>query len=129
MIKRCEVCGRRIKSGWKYCFEHRNTISTFSGNYARTRREAYRINALITTIGIFAFIFGISFLFVSSAGAKILGVVLMIGGGAIAYTSTKSTNNIDRNIIKRQEKDKLKREDWRKEARREYYASEHKRDY
>ena len=32
MTKECEICGRHIKSGWKYCWEHRNSSgATYSG--------------------------------------------------------------------------------------------------
>ncbi len=38
-MKTCEICGRPIKSGWKYCWEHRHTSQA---NTMREQREIDR---------------------------------------------------------------------------------------
>lgn len=56
-MKRCEVCGRRIKSGWKYCHEHRNFVSDNTRTYRDRLRERKHISLLMVLLA-----FGIGFI-------------------------------------------------------------------
>ena len=48
MGKRCQVCGRRIKSGYKYCYKHRHTGDT---DTYRGRNSVLHQNMMLFIIG------------------------------------------------------------------------------
>ncbi len=41
MSKTCEICGRIIKTGRKYCFEHRHTVSEYSSTKFDKIEDSY----------------------------------------------------------------------------------------
>lgn len=43
MGKSCEICGRSIKSGWKYCWEHRNIANSYGNINTKTLDEGKEI--------------------------------------------------------------------------------------
>ena len=48
MARRCEVCGRRIKTGYKFCYKHRNHSQGFT---PRGRRNTLINNEMIFFLG------------------------------------------------------------------------------
>ncbi|VVB83385.1 Uncharacterised protein [uncultured archaeon] len=59
MGKKCEICGRSIKTGRKYCWEHRNssqnnginTIKNIEMTYLKHRRKTIKLNKTLLYLG------------------------------------------------------------------------------
>jgi len=84
MIKECEICGRKIKSGRKYCYEHRMTVQA-EGLTSMQRLERSYLNykvrpfQIITAIIAFILFFGsIIFSTMKGVGYFIFGMLLLL---------------------------------------------------
>lgn len=91
--KTCVICGKNIRSGWKYCHEHRNT---------RSERSRGDIHPAAAIIGL-----GIFFLFM--AGIFNQPAFYFVGGVLIAFTLfvliKKEINKEKKYMKKKAEKD------------------------
>lgn len=85
MSGRCQICGRRIKSGYKYCWEHRHTQSEFTYG----RKNALHKNLILSIlIGLISLVGG-GLMFQNRANIperfKIFIYILFIVGVAFVY--------------------------------------------
>lgn len=82
-MRTCEVCGRRIRTGRKYCYEHRNTRSDNVVNKATKRYIQYHTNRTFLYFCIFFTILLFPFLVVGSfinqcSTIGLIGVIVSI---------------------------------------------------
>ena len=78
--KVCVVCGKRIRTGWKYCFEHRNTQQFKNKNYA---------NKELVGLGGILILFGMIIIF---AGGWIFGLIVIVAGVLLIISQPKINN-------------------------------------
>ena len=80
--KRCIVpgCGRHIRTGWKYCFEHRNT---------QQFREKKRGGDQIVGLGMILMLVGMVIII---AGSWIFGLIVIVTGVLCIISQPKINN-------------------------------------
>jgi hypothetical protein len=85
MGKTCEICGKSIRTGRKYCKEHRNTLQTSGLSsmkkierlYLRYRRKTMKLNYIYLFLGIASLIIGILLYFLlKNSWMLVIGFVL-----------------------------------------------------
>jgi len=132
-MNRCEVCGKRLRTGWKYCSEHRNTINpNIMGLGSRKWREReFRKEAtMISFIGVIFIIVGLVLLFTPSVNenfpefsigikGKFFGLGALGIGLLILYFAYKSYESIPKRLMKAEERVKRRRENLREEINEE----------
>ncbi len=75
--KVCVVCGRRIRTGWKYCHEHRNTKSS-------SKKKGFQYNYGLSWVGAMLLFLG---LIVTSK--NLYGLILIIIGLLLLFLDYK----------------------------------------
>ena len=102
-MNRCIVCRRKIKSGWKYCWQHRNTKPDSYGLPSkRTRRNAHIESSNYTIFfGICVIIPSLLAIFLSGDwGIKFIGFVFLLLGVWVFYSGIGHRKDIKKIIIK-----------------------------
>ena len=104
MARHCEVCGRPIKTGWKYCYEHRNTRTEplSYGLAPRIDRERhFRDEALLLImLAIFIMIGGVLFMWFGGILGFFAGLLIIWGGTKVFKMGMQSAGDIQKNVIK-----------------------------
>lgn len=143
--KYCDVCGRPIKSGWRYCWEHRNTQADLTGHRGKladirriTDADIKRANLNVSMKrlkwGTITIILGILFLGMPwGIIMKVLGVIFTLIWLFMMYCVIKEGNNVEKDvkearkeiintekeIIYKEEHERLRRKRLREEVKRE----------
>lgn len=123
---RCEVCGRHLKTGRKYCFEHRNSSLSNAGiNMGLAsrgwRKRSYENEAknILILAAVFV-VMGLGLLFTPvGVQGKIVGVLALIIGLALGYFSFKLSDSIPKKLMKAEARVRHKREELRQEIEEE----------
>lgn len=104
MGKRCEVCGRTIKSGYKYCYKHRNHTKPVARGSRAMRQEAkmvFFIGAFISLIGSYLLFDALPKL---PEGYKLFPFILAIAGvsffGVVLLESKKDGHSFIKSGLK-----------------------------
>lgn len=121
-MTRCIVCGRAIKSGWKYCWQHRNTKVDSYGLPPDRVRSNYHIEQSNYTIffGVCVIIASLFAIFLhTSFGTKFLGIVFLALGIWVFRVGIGHRKDIKKIVIKDKIRAKMKREDLYSTAREE----------
>jgi len=121
MNKRCVVCGRSIKTGRKYCYEHRNIQQERLPLLPRNLRRSYarKDATTIILVGIFAFILGFLFLWNANGMNKFLGLIIAFFGFLLLKQGIKNINGVEKGLIKAEMRVKLNKQDLFDEAKQE----------
>jgi hypothetical protein len=77
-MKTCEVCGRRIRTGYKYCWEHRHTRSDNVVHKATNDYIRFQMNKTFIVWGTFTVLLLIAFLLIGYLVNQIY-IALIIG--------------------------------------------------
>jgi len=129
-MARCVVCGREIKSGWKYCWQHRNTKTDSYGlPQERTRRNAHIESTNYTIFfGICIIIPSLLAIFLSNDwGIKFFGFVFLLLGIWVLRTGITYRKNIPKILIKDKISAKMDRDELYEEARKEVVTQRKKK--
>jgi len=129
-MKKCIVCGRNIKSGYKYCWQHRNTRPDNYGLPSARTRKNYHTESSNYTIffGICLIIPSLLAIFlIGDGGLKFIGFVFLLLGIWVFRTGTGHRKDIDKILIKDKIRAKMDRDDLYKEAREEVVKSRKKK--
>lgn len=125
-MSRCEVCGRHLKTGRKYCFEHRNSSLSNAGiNMGLAsrgwRKRSYENEAkTILFIAILSITLGLILLSTPvGVKGKVIGVFALIIGLSLGYLSIRLFNSIPKKLMKAEARVKLQREGLRQEIKEE----------
>jgi len=95
--KRCILCGRSIRSGYKYCYEHRYTKTEDYGLPPEKVRRKYYAQPAIASL-----IMGFSFILISLFTFKFslkYGFILLILGIVLLWTGFGASENIEKRVI------------------------------
>ncbi len=121
-MNRCIVCGRNIKSGWKYCWQHRNTKPDSYGlPHVRIRRNAHIESSNYTIfVGICVIIPSLLAIYlIGDWGIKFIGFVFLLLGIWVFRLGIGHRKNIKKILIKDKIRAKMDRDDLYEESREE----------
>ena len=83
MGNRCVECGKPIRTGRKYCSEHRGTISGAYPEAKKVRRQHKRIVSDMLFLWVLLVAIGMWFLITGTLITKIIGIVLILFGSCM----------------------------------------------
>jgi predicted RND superfamily exporter protein len=101
MSKKCIICGRQIKTGRKYCYEHRNSTpdeSSFQSEKKIRKKYIEEANREILIAIAFIFLGFISF-FNSSPQIKLIGFLFIILGVLAFIHGMKERKNVNNKTL------------------------------
>jgi Ca2+/Na+ antiporter len=123
MSRRCIVCGKKIRTGRKYCSEHRGMTGGFhpySPESSKIRRKHKNIASDMLFLG-FLFLFFAYWAF--NAKWNLLGIVLTVVGFLFFVWSVKQKKSTEKTVFVEGLKRKEEKEEWKKE----FYENKSKR--
>ena len=121
-MARCVVCGRNIKSGWKYCWQHRNTKPDSYGLPSKITRGNYHTEQsnYVIFFGICLIIPSLLAMFLSSDwGMKFIGLVFLLLGIWLFKTGVGYRKGIKKILVKDKIRAEMDRDKLYEEAREE----------
>ena len=93
MVRRCILCGGRLRTGIKYCHKCKSGNLTIKRKQRENSKEAH----FLLTISLFMVIGGIVLLF-KDWQWLIIGILLLLGGIALFYATIKDFSKKTRKL-------------------------------
>jgi len=119
-VTRCEICGRHIRTGRKYCYEHRHSSNPSGLPPTRTRRAFFEREALyIVLFGIALLLFSLFFFYQAGFLSKVYGVIFIVLGIVALYWGVKDFRNVDKRLLRQGERAKRRRQELIREIKEE----------
>ncbi len=119
-MKTCEVCGSPIRTGYKYCYRHRNYASHDWGGYTspNTRRRYYQKEGVgLIYFGLIFLFLGIIILGMVSFPDNLVGIIFLLFGGWIFYLGIRTSADVEKIVHKENIRGREQRKEWTQEAK------------